>query len=79
MAASVWQLARYRALWLSLLLVAATLTVGVTRAFEATLEQVASLALFIPMLIGAAAMPALRPPPPAYAPWRSARCAARTC
>jgi magnesium transporter len=53
MAASVWQLARYRALWLSLLLVAATLTVGVTRAFEATLEQVASLALFIPMLIGA--------------------------
>ncbi|MBO8199354.1 magnesium transporter [Streptomyces smyrnaeus] len=53
MAASVWQLARYRALWLSLLLVAATFTVGVTRAFEATLEQVASLALFIPMLIGA--------------------------
>ncbi|UQA91920.1 magnesium transporter [Streptomyces halobius] len=53
MAASVWQLARYRALWLSLLLVAATLTVGVTRAFEATLEQVAALALFIPMLIGA--------------------------
>lgn len=53
MAATVWQLARYRALWLSLLLVAATLTVGVTRAFEATLEQVASLALFIPMLIGA--------------------------
>ncbi|GAA1805435.1 magnesium transporter [Actinomadura chokoriensis] len=53
MAASVWQLARYRALWLSLLLIAATLTVGVTRAFEATLEQVAALALFIPMLIGA--------------------------
>ncbi|MEV6120443.1 magnesium transporter [Streptomyces sp. NPDC052077] len=53
MAASVWQLARYRALWLSLLLVAATLTVGVTRVFEATLEEVASLALFIPMLIGA--------------------------
>ncbi|MBQ1157296.1 magnesium transporter [Streptomyces sp. A73] len=53
MAASVWRLARYRALWLSLLLVAATFTVGVTRAFEATLEQVASLALFIPMLIGA--------------------------
>ncbi|MFB6593729.1 magnesium transporter [Streptomyces diastaticus] len=53
MAASVWQLARYRALWLALLLVAATLTVGVTQAFEATLEQVAQLALFIPMLIGA--------------------------
>ncbi|NJP99111.1 magnesium transporter [Streptomyces zingiberis] len=53
MATTVWQLARYRALWLSLLLVAATLTVGVTQAFEATLEQAASLALFIPMLIGA--------------------------
>ncbi|MDI3402247.1 magnesium transporter [Streptomyces cavernicola] len=53
MAASVWQLARYRALWLSLLLVAATLTVSVTQAFEGTLEQVASLAVFIPMLIGA--------------------------
>lgn len=53
MAASVWQLARYRALWLSLLLVAATLTVSVTRAFEGTLEQVAQLAVFIPMLIGA--------------------------
>ncbi|MDI3419367.1 magnesium transporter [Streptomyces luteolus] len=53
MAASVWQLARYRALWLSLLLIAATLTVTVTQAFEATLEQKASLAVFIPMLIGA--------------------------
>lgn len=53
MAAGVWRLARYRALWLSLLLVAATLTVSVTRVFEATLEQVAALALFIPMLIGA--------------------------
>ncbi|MGD9483067.1 magnesium transporter [Streptomyces sp. TRM70308] len=53
MAAGVWQLARYRALWLSLLLVAATLTVSVTRAFEGTLEEVAALAMFIPMLIGA--------------------------
>ncbi|WP_159944085.1 MULTISPECIES: magnesium transporter [unclassified Nocardiopsis] len=53
MAATVWQLARYRALWLSLLLVAATLTVSVTRTFEGTLEQAAQLALFIPMLIGA--------------------------
>ncbi|MFC7302965.1 magnesium transporter [Streptomyces monticola] len=53
MAASVWQLARYRALWLSLLLVAATLTVSVTQAFEGTLERVAQLAMFIPMLIGA--------------------------
>ncbi|MHA7860720.1 magnesium transporter [Tessaracoccus sp. Y36] len=53
MAVGVFRLARYRALWLSLLLVAATLTVSVTQAFEATLEQVAALALFIPMLIGA--------------------------
>ncbi|SHI33680.1 magnesium transporter [Tessaracoccus bendigoensis DSM 12906] len=49
----VFRLARYRALWLSLLLVAATLTVSVTQAFEATLAEVAALALFIPMLIGA--------------------------
>ncbi|MEU5998756.1 magnesium transporter [Streptomyces sp. NPDC047197] len=53
MAASVWQLARYRALWLSLLLVAATLTVSVTQSFEGTLEKAAQLAMFIPMLIGA--------------------------
>ena len=53
MSVGVFRLARYRALWLSLLLIAATLTVSVTQAFEATLEQVAALALFIPMLIGA--------------------------
>ena len=52
MAASVWQLARYRVVWLLLLLVAATFTVGVTRAFEGTLEQVTQLAMFIPLLIG---------------------------
>ncbi len=53
MAAKVFQLARYRAMWLLLLLVAATLTVTVTDAFEATLAQAAHLALFIPLLIGA--------------------------
>lgn len=52
MAASVWQLARNRALWLMLLLVAATLTVSVSRFFEGTLEQVTALSLFIPLLIG---------------------------
>ncbi|ADD45212.1 magnesium transporter [Stackebrandtia nassauensis] len=52
MFAGVWQLARSRATWLLLLIVAATLTVTVTRAFEATLEQVTALALFIPLLIG---------------------------
>lgn len=53
MAAGVFQLARYRALWLLLLLLAATLTVSVTDFFEGTLEQAAQLALFIPLLIGA--------------------------
>ncbi|MEU9224273.1 magnesium transporter [Streptomyces massasporeus] len=52
MAASVWQLARYRAVWLLLLLLAATLTVTVTQAFESTLEKVTQLAMFIPLLIG---------------------------
>lgn len=53
MAAGVFQLARYRAMWLLLLLVAATLTVTVTDAFEVTLARAAHLALFIPLLIGA--------------------------
>ncbi|MGV9613027.1 magnesium transporter [Nocardia xishanensis] len=53
MAAGVFQLARYRALWLMLLLFAATLTVSVTDFFEGTLQQAAHLALFIPLLIGA--------------------------
>lgn len=48
----VWPLARARAIWLLLLIVAATLTVAVTQAFEATLQQVTALALFIPLLIG---------------------------
>lgn len=52
MAATVWQLARYRVVWLLLLLLAATLTVSVTQFFEATLEQVTQLAMFIPLLIG---------------------------
>ncbi|MEV6140571.1 magnesium transporter [Nocardia sp. NPDC051990] len=53
MAAKVFQLARYRALWLLLLLFAATLTVSVTDFFEGTLQQATHLALFIPLLIGA--------------------------
>ncbi|MEV5595091.1 magnesium transporter [Streptomyces sp. NPDC052496] len=52
MAATVWQVARYRVVWLLLLLLAATLTVTVTQAFESTLEKVTQLAMFIPMLIG---------------------------
>ncbi|MGK5447169.1 magnesium transporter [Streptomyces radiopugnans] len=49
---SVWQLARSRAIWLLLLIVAATLTVNVLQIFEATLEEVTALALFIPLLVG---------------------------
>ncbi|WP_165985362.1 magnesium transporter [Streptomyces sp. YIM 98790] len=53
MSVGVLRLARARAVWLMLLLVAATLTVSVNRFFEATLEEVTALALFIPLLIGA--------------------------
>lgn len=49
---SVVTLARSRVLWLLVLIVAATLTVNVLDHFEATLEQVVALALFIPLLIG---------------------------
>ncbi|WP_308258971.1 magnesium transporter [Pseudonocardia sp. H11422] len=53
MAVGVWPLARSRAVWLLLLLVAATLTVNVLQYFEDTLAQVTALALFIPLLVGA--------------------------
>jgi magnesium transporter len=49
---SALQLARSRILWLLVLIFAATLTVNVLNVFEATLEQVVTLALFIPLLIG---------------------------
>jgi len=52
MAQSVLQLARSRVVWLLLLIVAATLTVGVLEAFETTLSQVVQLAAFIPLLVG---------------------------
>jgi magnesium transporter len=52
MSASVFHLARTRVLWLMLLMVAATLTVTVTTAFEAELNEVTQLALFVPLLIG---------------------------
>lgn len=44
---------RSRVVWLFVLVGASSLTVAVQGAFEATLEQSISLALFIPMLIGA--------------------------
>lgn len=49
---SIPRLARSRAVWLLVLIVAATLTVSVLRAFEGTIDQVVTLALFIPLLIG---------------------------
>jgi magnesium transporter len=52
MSASVFQLSRTRMMWLTLLMVAATLTVSVTRMFEGELEAVTQLALFVPLLIG---------------------------
>lgn len=50
--ASVLGLARSRALWLLVLILAAGLTVNVLQIFEDTLEQVVTLAVFIPLLIG---------------------------
>lgn len=52
--ASVPQISRTRAMWLLVLMVAATLTVLVLNTFEAELEAVVVLALFIPLLIGTA-------------------------
>ncbi|EOM74749.1 magnesium transporter [Rhodococcus rhodnii] len=46
------RLVRARIVWLLVLIVAATLTVGVQSYFEAELDQVVALALFIPLLIG---------------------------
>jgi magnesium transporter len=52
MAASAFGIARARATWLLILIVAAALTVNVLHYFEGTLETVVTLALFIPLLIG---------------------------
>jgi magnesium transporter len=52
MRVSVLQLARTRAVWLVLLLIVSLLTVTVAHHFEDALEEVAALALFIPLLIG---------------------------
>jgi magnesium transporter len=52
LSASPFQLARSRVAWLLVLALAATLTVNVLEIFEAELEEVVALALFIPLLIG---------------------------
>jgi len=51
-AVSVYRLMRSRVVWLMLLALAATLTVNVLSIFEGTLQEVVSLSLFIPLLIG---------------------------
>jgi magnesium transporter len=48
----VWSLVRSRVVWLLVLAVGATLTVQVLSVFEATIDQVTVLALFVPLLIG---------------------------
>jgi magnesium transporter len=48
---SVFGIARTRALWLLVLIVAAALTVNVLQIFEDSLARVVALALFIPLLI----------------------------
>lgn len=50
--AGVLLLARARGTWLLLLVAAAVLTVNVLQAFASTLEEVVTLAVFIPLLIG---------------------------
>ncbi|MFW5828814.1 MAG: magnesium transporter, partial [Planctomycetota bacterium] len=49
---SILRLMRSRIVWLSVLGIAAILTVNVLSIFEQTLEEIVSLALFIPLLIG---------------------------
>jgi magnesium transporter len=51
-AAPVRRLVRSRIVWLLFLVAAATLTVTVLGAFEGTLQQAVTLAVFIPLLIG---------------------------
>lgn len=48
----ILRLVRSRLTWLLVLAIGATLTVQVLEVFEATLEQVTVLALFVPLLIG---------------------------
>lgn len=51
-AVSILHLIRSRVVWLMLLALAATLTVNVLSYFEEVLNQIVSLSLFIPLLIG---------------------------
>jgi magnesium transporter len=51
LSASIRRLARTRALWLLVLILAATLSINVLNYFEDSIEAVVTLALFIPLLI----------------------------
>ena len=52
LSASLFRLTRTRGVWLLVLALAATLTVNVLNFFQATLQSVILLSLFIPLLIG---------------------------
>ncbi|NLV81155.1 MAG: magnesium transporter [Rhodococcus sp.] len=52
LAAPIGQLVRSRVVWLLVLALGATLTVQVLEVFESTLDEVVTLALFVPLLIG---------------------------
>ncbi|WP_443208967.1 magnesium transporter [Rhodococcus rhodochrous] len=52
LATPVGQLVRSRVVWLLFLALGATLTVQVLEVFESTLDQVVTLALFVPLIIG---------------------------
>ena len=54
LATSIAQLTRSRVQWLIVFIAAGAITVNVLAAFEATLEAVAALALFVPLVIGTA-------------------------
>jgi len=54
LATSVLQLARSRIIWLVVFIAAGAVTVNILAAFEATLEAVVKLALFVPLVIGTA-------------------------
>ena len=54
LATSVLQLARSRIIWLVVFIAAGAVTVNILAAFEATLEAVVTLALFVPLVIGTA-------------------------
>lgn len=51
LAMSVFRMARTRAVWLLVLIVAAALTVNILQIFESALAEVVALALFVPLLI----------------------------